>query len=191
MLCSECFKNEGLKLEAQKIGYDDNNVCNNCTSSTGKKLVKEQLCLLMQRFFLHGSVPQNIGGYASIYRLSDNPGMESVKFKSALQLDYELIREWTGLVLFHYGPPLWRLGLTEHYQAFEIGQQEISQALEDLINRSVTITLPIDSKLYRVRSNMRQDPLKPSSFDTPPDSVRTKMVVLTLLRFPSSMPLGM
>lgn len=174
MLCSECFKNEGLKLEAQQIGSDDNSICKNCTSSTGKKLTDEQLHLLMQRFFVHGSVPQNVGGYASVYRWSDNREMESVTFRSALQLDYELIRERTGLVLFHYGPPLWRLGLTDHYEALEGGQQEVSQALDDIIERSVTITLPVDSKLYRVRSNMRQDPLLPSSFDTPPDSVRTK-----------------
>lgn len=111
---------------------------------------------------------QNIGGYAPVYQLSDDRGMESVTFRSSLQNDYELLREQTGLVLFNYGPPLWRLGITDHYTALEKGGEEQSRAVSELVKRSTTFTLPSDSKLYRIRTNMAEDPLMPTSFDTAP-----------------------
>ena len=171
MICSNCFKNEGLKLTAQTIGTISNNICDNCKSTNGTKLKVEQMSELMQIFFSHGSVPQNIGGYAPVYKISYNVEMESVDFEEPLKSDYELLKKKTNQVVFNKGPPLWRLGLTEQYDALEGEKEEIELALEDIKSACSEIILPIDTKLYRLRVNAK-DLLNPDSFDTPPRDLK-------------------
>ena len=37
-LCSDCFKDQGLKLDAIAIGVESNTICPNCGSTIGRKL---------------------------------------------------------------------------------------------------------------------------------------------------------
>lgn len=171
MVCSNCFKNEGLRLTAQTLGRVSREICDNCKTTDGAKLQDGQLSELMQKFFSHGSVPQNIGGYAPVYKLSDNKEMESVDFEEPLKSDYEFLKEKTNLFVFHYGPPLWRLGLTEQYDALEDEKEEIESALSDIKSACSEINLPIDTKLYRLRINA-SDLLNPTSYDTPPKELK-------------------
>lgn len=171
MVCSNCFKNEGLRLTAQTLGIISNEICDNCKTTDGAKLKDEQLLELMQLFFSHGSVPQNIGGYAPVYKISDNKEMESVNFEEPLKGDYEFLKEKTNLVVFHYGPPLWRLGLTEQYNALEGEKKEIEAALADIKAACSEIILPIDTKLYRLRINAI-DLLNSISYDSPPKKLK-------------------
>ena len=125
----------------------------------------------MQEFFSHGSVPQNIGGYAPVYKISDDMEMESVDFEEPLKSDYNLLKEQTNLVVFHYGPPLWKIGLTEQYDALEAEKEDIEAALADIKSACSEINLPINTKLYRLRVNAN-DLLNPNSFDTPPKELK-------------------
>lgn len=171
MVCSNCFKNEGLRLTAKTLGSVSDKVCDNCKTTDGTKLSDEQLLELMQQFFSHGSVPQNIGGYAPVYKISDNKEMESVDFEEPLKSDYEFLKGKTNQVVFHYGPPLWRLGLTEQYNALEGGKEEIETALADIKSACSEIVLPINTKLYRLRINAN-DLLNPKSYDSPPKELK-------------------
>src|ERR1700743_2485162 len=56
VLCSNCFKDEGLKLDAEKIGIPNQNICANCSTLTGSKLSREVLFSLTTRFFVRGTL---------------------------------------------------------------------------------------------------------------------------------------
>ena len=47
-LCSECFKDIGLKTEAKKVSIKDNSVCIHCGKKTGNKLNKKlRVCFVI------------------------------------------------------------------------------------------------------------------------------------------------
>ena len=56
LLCSDCFVNEGLKLDAKKLGFKSTHPCPSCKSIEGFKLTKDLLLDLCERFFIRGSV---------------------------------------------------------------------------------------------------------------------------------------
>ena len=55
-LCSNCFHDEGLRLDAERIGIEINSACPNCGSDTGRKLDKEVIAALAHRFFVWGTL---------------------------------------------------------------------------------------------------------------------------------------
>jgi hypothetical protein len=67
LICSDCFKDEGLKLDAFKIGIANSQICKNCKSKKGNKLTKELVLALCDRFFVRGSIRKcDFGGYPVI-----------------------------------------------------------------------------------------------------------------------------
>ena len=174
MLCSDCFNNEGLQQMAKDCGLQDSTLCANCGSQTGAKLDEDALHQLTNDFFIRGSVPPNIGGYAPAYMLSGNPEMETARFENELLADYEMLKKATGQVVFNYGPPLWMLGLTTHYDMLCEGGTAKTTAINQLIAASNPFKLPLGEKIYRVRTNAKNI-YDPTSFDTPPlDMIRKR-----------------
>jgi hypothetical protein len=55
-LCSNCFRDQGLKLDAEHFGEADDSVCPNCKATTGRKLSKDAIAALAHRFFVWGTV---------------------------------------------------------------------------------------------------------------------------------------
>ena len=55
LLCSECFRDEGLKINSYHIGMANENSCPNCNSTSGKKLDKTLIDKLMYQFFVVGT----------------------------------------------------------------------------------------------------------------------------------------
>lgn len=65
VLCSNCFTDQGLKLDAVKIGVEeDDGPCPNCKTESGKKLNKELLLFLAHRFFVRGTLHRHHYGGA-------------------------------------------------------------------------------------------------------------------------------
>lgn len=56
LLCSECFKDEGLKLDATQFGVTDEFHCPNCGREDGRKLIKELIVRLAHRYFVWGTL---------------------------------------------------------------------------------------------------------------------------------------
>jgi len=56
ILCSNCFKDEGLKFNAILIGIENDSACPNCKSIEGRKLTKELIIKLCHIFLVKGSV---------------------------------------------------------------------------------------------------------------------------------------
>jgi hypothetical protein len=50
LLCSNCFADEGLRIDAAKHGLEQQGECPNCQSPDGKKLTRDQIKDLAWRF---------------------------------------------------------------------------------------------------------------------------------------------
>ena len=102
VLCSDCFQDQGLKLDAQKFGIDDSTPCVNCHLTTGRKLTKQAILHLSHRFFVWGTLLRCEYGAAPRVQFNDKhgtieDGLVSVRCINRLvisRVDYE----------FHFGP---------------------------------------------------------------------------------------
>ncbi|WP_395943934.1 hypothetical protein [Brevundimonas sp.] len=70
VLCSLCFSNEGLKLDAERIGTTSSEVCPTCGSNTGLKLDRHHALWLVHRFFVVGSLHKTEYGGAPVIQFN-------------------------------------------------------------------------------------------------------------------------
>ena len=107
--------------------------------------------------------------------------MSSSQFEANTWADYLLIRDLTGVGLFWYGPPLWRLGhslLREKVEArlkpdeyqwpLSVGQET---TLDDLWDEAITVLKPMlleeGEKIFRARV-LAKNRLNAGEYDSPP-----------------------
>jgi hypothetical protein len=169
LLCSDCFRNEGLRLEATKMGMRAAFVCSNCGYRSGSKLRYKHLEKLTNQFFVAATMPHGIGGYAPILQYNPDRPFDEVEFDSDTARDWGLIKSHIKGGLFHYGPPLWRIGVTEHYDDANIVSDK---ALGEILEKLTIKTIPKGFKTFRIRKNV--DPksvMSPSQYDIPPPEV--------------------
>ena len=69
--CSNCFVDEGLRLDAEGIGEDDSSLCPRCATSESRKLTPDRLATLAQNFFVWGSVHRVDYGAAPQIQFND------------------------------------------------------------------------------------------------------------------------
>ena len=119
-LCSSCFSNFGLKKLADELSRDQQIIdCNYCCLK-GTKITKEIADELMSAFFVTGSIPPEIGGPAPVYQYNESHHPGDISFATELDNDLKLLSDFLNVGLFHYGPPLWRIGATEYYNSLFI-----------------------------------------------------------------------
>ncbi|PSW66026.1 hypothetical protein C0W88_06505 [Photobacterium leiognathi subsp. mandapamensis] len=171
-LCTSCFENHGIKETALSIVNKRNNevICGSC-SKYGYSLSEKELLEIMNQFFVTGSIPPEIGGPAPIFQFNEYQYPGDVEFLTELDKDLKKITNATKVGLFHYGPPLWRLGYTEHYQSLvfdKVQDKKRDNIWQDIISRCTEETLDVGECIYRVRTGEKLPPANPSEFDTPP-----------------------
>ena len=124
----------------------------------------------MRDFFVSGSVVAET--VAPVYQINDgNP--DPARFDATLEADAQLARSLTGLVIFNYGPPLWRVGETDLKHETEEGGPTRAAALAAFVASVPRITLPAGTILYRIRRNPEPDEtiVTAAAFDPPPETV--------------------
>ncbi len=169
--CLACFSNHGFRLVAEKYAYDHQGSCPQCSIDSSHKLDVVALRQAMIDFFVTGSYL--VETYASAYQVNDsNPN--SARFDKTLSRDAALSSRLTGLVVFDYGPPMWRFGATNHYYAFEDGGARRKQAAQSVISAAKKTDIRPGTMLYRVRLNPIADEsiVTPSVFDPPPSNIK-------------------
>jgi hypothetical protein len=167
VLCSDCFKDEGLKRDAFKIGFYQHSKCPNCESIKGRKLTLELVLDLAFVFFQKGTeLKTNYGGASLIIFNEYHKGESSIEFSPWLINDVKLLEETANIGFFYYGPRLWMVG--------EIGPLKSMQQKkkrDDVIARIVseypTIELFPNDCFYRLR-NAPQSPQDDYEYDSPP-----------------------
>ncbi len=168
ILCSNCFQDQGLKIDAEVIGQNDESACLNCNESTGQKLDKGNLLTLSQRFFVWGSLQRFDYGAAPLVQFNYQQ-TTSIKTSPWLEPDLRILEKAIGIGFFHYGPRFWMFGDIEPLKEL----QEIDTRAS-IINRVIdeypTITFTPENTFYRVR----MAPLNPREFqeyDSPPKHI--------------------
>lgn len=170
VLCSNCFNDMGLRIESEKIGRKLLSACPNCTSLNGHKLSRENLQQLVVNFFWNGSFYRSEFGGAS--RIVSNPHRykdSDVTFPAWLERDATLLQDVLEVGLFHYGPPLWRVGEIEPLKELRSKKTRMKAATR-LIKDFPTFVAGPEFSFFRLRTGI-PDGLEGriEQYDTPPD----------------------
>jgi len=171
MICTNCFANEGLRLLASSLAKGVPKRCNRC-GGNGIPIDKDTLYEIAGRFFVTGSVPPHQPHSTPVFQLSDHPDMESVNFKSSLREDYEAIRAEGGVYVFHYGLPMWRVGLTTPHEVLESGGDSAVETVRAIIQAASAVVLANGTSLYRTR--LGEVSAEATAFDAPPKGAITE-----------------
>jgi hypothetical protein len=147
--CSECFHDQGLRLDAQRLGVDDLAACPNCGATSGRKLNSDRLARLTHRFFVLGSQLRSDHGAAPQIQFNQRQ-KTSITMPSWLEADVRLIERALCVRFFHYAPRLWMIGEVEPLKAL---QDPISspKVIERILCEYPSLTLRPEETFYRIR----------------------------------------
>ena len=164
-LCSNCFQDQGLRLDAEQIGAIESSVCPNCGSTTGSKLNASLVELLADRFFMWGTIHRCEYGAAPAVQFNRHQ-TTSISVSPWLQRDIRLIEQAIGVGFFYYGPRLWMVGEVEPLKAL---QQPASRAsvIERILTEYRAKALKTAEPLYRIRKHPKK-PDDVGEYDSPP-----------------------
>jgi hypothetical protein len=165
ILCSACFEDEGLRLDAQRLGRASKGRCGHCGSTAGAKLTRLALRHLAHRFFVVGSLRKAEFGGAPVIEFNDRRQSDIDQGKRHSK-DAALIGAAAGIGFFYYGPPLWRFGMTEPLEALQKPSQRAS-IIRRIVEEYPTAIWNRSDKFYRLRKGdfPTADPLQ---YDSPP-----------------------
>jgi len=165
LLCSNCFRDFGLRTDALRIGFHGFSKCPKCRTRDGKKLGLNELNMLLNDFFVHGSHFKAEYGRAPLIQFN-HLQETNVTFSGSLNDDARLISETLGIGFFHYGPRAWMFGHITPLQDLQNLDTRPS-----IVNR-ILEAYPADSLspgdlIYRLRTNVAE-PDNPSEYDGQP-----------------------
>ena len=169
VLCSQCFSDQGLRIASEKFGNRDRRKCPNCKSKSGLRLYQHDLEMLFVEFFWNGSFLRTDFGGA--HRLASNPsqyGERDVQFPPWLKKDAYLLEDKLQTGLFHYGPPLWRVGEIEPLVDLR-NPKKRGHAVKRILSAFPGRILVRGTRFYRIRKNLKQaQETDYGEYDSPP-----------------------
>lgn len=173
LLCSNCFVDEGLRIDAFKHGLEQDGDCPNCNSPNGRKLTKGHVEGLAWRFFVSGTTIRTEYGAAPVIQFNDHHfGTSDISPSPWLKDDIKLIEDAAKIGFFHYGPRLWMVGEIEPLKDL-LDPTKRSQIIERVLNEYPVQTLAKESAFYRLRVGP-QHPANPDEYDSPPIALAGK-----------------
>ena len=153
LLCSNCFRDEGLKIDAFKIGIDNTDKCPQCNSDSGHKLTKRLVQDLCYRFFVRGTILKfNYGGAPLIQCNPQHFNKTDIDISPWLTNDVKLIEQAGEVGLFYYGPRFWMLGEIEPLKSLQ-NDDERNEVIEKIIESYPVRELTDKEYFYRLRVN--------------------------------------
>jgi hypothetical protein len=167
LLCSNCFVDEGLRIDSWKHGVEQSSDCPNCKTSDGKKLTKEQVLALAHRFFVSGTTIRFDYGAAPRVQFNEQRyGASDITPSTWLENDMKLIEEAGGIGFFHYGPRYWMFGEVEPLKALQDPALR-PKVVERVLKEYPARILSKGALFYRVRVNPER-PAESDEYDSPP-----------------------
>ena len=169
VLCSKCFRNEGLQLDATKLGWASDEACPNCSARDGIKLCARRAERLAHRFFVVGSLHKAEYGGAPVIQFNSKrkTDLDADPFHSD---DAMLLSKVLGIGFFYYGPPLWAVGEVEPLKALEVPKTR-GPLIERILTEYPRFTLLPEQTFYRLRKGVTQ-PEARTEYDSPPAEYR-------------------
>ena len=167
LLCSGCFVDEGLRIDAFKHGMQQDSECPNCKSREGRKLTAKHIEGLAWRFFVGGTtVRADYGGAPRVQFNEHHFGKSDISPSPWLSSDIKLIEDAAHVGFFHYGPRLWMLGEIEPLKDLRDPARR-PRVIERVLQEFPEGKLAKDSTFYRLRT-FPQQPVNPEEYDSPP-----------------------
>jgi len=167
VLCSECFNNQGLRLDAARIGMEQEGVCPHCRAVDGRKLDRDLVETLAFRFFVRGTYHRTTYGGAPVVQMNEHHyGKTSINVPNSLKADIALLEEAARIGFFHYGPRLWMVGEVEPLKALQDVQQRAG-VIGKILAVYPKLTFGTDKIFYRLRKEPKK-PAEASEYDSPP-----------------------
>jgi RES domain/Protein of unknown function (DUF2971) len=164
--CSDCFQNEGLRLDAYLGGEQDESACKRCRSQTGRKLTRAHLEILAGRFFVRGTFERTEYGGAPIIQFNGRRKTD-IQTPNWLESDISLFEDLLGIGFFYYGPRLWMIG--EVYPLQHLQEATTRGAVIQRILREYPVkSIGAEQKFYRLRMTPG-DATNAMEFDSPPE----------------------
>lgn len=168
ILCSSCFTDEGLRLDAIRLGQPENSPCPNCGTSQSSKLDREVVATIAHRFFVRGTLQRFDYGAAPGVQFNEHRyGTGDLNPPDWLRKDVKLIEDTLKIGFFRYGPRFWMFGEVEPLKALqeEDGRETI---ISRIVNEYPARLLHPDETVYRLRVNP-EEPTDIREYDSPPE----------------------
>jgi len=166
VLCSECFQDQGLTLDADQIGIDDHRPCKNCGAKTGRKLTRELVETLAHRFFVWGTMERFLYGAAPLVQFNDQRSSE-IDVSPWLEPDLRLIERIIGVGFFYYGPRLWMIGEEIEPLNALLDPKTRRAIIDRIIAEYPNVTLTANEFFYWIRK-APAEPAQCEEYDSPP-----------------------
>ena len=166
--CSNCFTNEGLRLDAERLGESDSSTCPRCTAAGGPKLNSERLMTLAQNFFVWGSVRRFKYGAAPAVQFNDRRKTD-IEVPRSLRADVALLEDILGIGFFSYGPRYWMWGEIEPLKGLQ-DEESCNEVIDRILHEYSSMKLTAKDQFYRVRKNPSSPP-ETSQYDSAPAEV--------------------
>lgn len=168
LLCSDCFKDEGIKLYAFKIGIVSSTLCNHCNLESGNKLTRQLIKDLCYSYFVRGTIHRTDYGGSPIVQIRTNGfNINEINTPIWLQEDVKILNTIGDIGFFLYGPRMWMIGDIEPLNLLQT-IEERDNIIEEILGLYPTVELTHKDYFYRLRIN----PDSPNDFgeyDTAPD----------------------
>lgn len=165
LLCSNCFRDEGLRLSSAGIGQRDMSKCPNCSSQDGRKLNRQSVAILAQQFFVWGTIRRVTYGASPIVQFNKRRPT-SIEVAPWLEPDLLLIGKTLEVGFFAYGPRRWMVGEVEPLKALQEPNTR-AEVISRILNEYPGRILDTDECFYRLRlAPAHPDELQ--EYDPPP-----------------------
>lgn len=177
-LCSDCFKNAGVRQLAFKYGEQTSATCKRCGSKAGKLINKESAERILDEYIIDGTRPSLIMPGVYIHHNGKyNPDIVMGNIDKESMHDIKLLSE-IGVFAINYNmPKTFQAGGTNFgYEFDELlnENQKISnhtnkliEKLDEVLQFYKCLKLSRGTNIYRIRVNPKNPELD-SDFDTPP-----------------------
>lgn len=166
VLCSECFADQGLRLDAERLGAAVDSACPACGAQGGRQLNRERAAQLAHSFFVWGTVERQRFGAAPVVQFNEYQKTD-IRPAPWLAADIERFESALGVGFFYYGPRMWMLGEVEPLKALEDPATR-GAVVERILREYPAVTLEPGSLFYRIRKGPRT-PDDPREYDSGPN----------------------
>jgi len=164
-ICSECFHDQGLRLDAELIGQVNSSPCANCGSTTGRKLNAGLIVELAHRFFVWGTFQRREYGGAPIVQFNQYQST-NIRVAPWFEEDIRLIERSIGVGFFYYAPRLWMVGEVEPLKDLQDPTLRAA-AIDRILSEYPTELLSVEESFYRIRKAPK-NPEDFGEYDSPP-----------------------